>query len=92
MVSELCLVFKCKDCPEQLRCCGCKHNYILIKVETNSFIYKCSRCGYKIRLNKDNPCCECIRSCKGRVKPIIDKEKGIYEICSGFTREDIEKE
>lgn len=31
MVSELCLKYKCKECPEQVKCYGCEHNYILIK-------------------------------------------------------------
>lgn len=52
MVKELCLRFHCKDCPEQKRCFGCEHNYILIKVETMTKIYKCSKCGQKIRRNK----------------------------------------
>ena len=90
MVKEICLIFKCKDCPEQQRCCGCGHNYILIKTETNSNIYKCSKCGYKLRLNKDNPCCECIYHCKGKVKNEINKEKDIYRICNKFNKGEID--
>ena len=84
MVNELCLVFKCKECPEQRSCYGCEHNYILIQADTGTNIYKCSKCGHKIRLNKDNPCCECIYKCKGEVTSVIDKDKGIYKVCNRF--------
>ena len=47
-----CLVKKCKDCPEQEICFGCEHNYILIKLETTTDVYKCSKCGKKIRKSK----------------------------------------
>jgi len=53
MVDELCLKYKCKDCPKQISCCGCEHNYILIKRETNTNLYKCSKCGRKIRKLKE---------------------------------------
>lgn len=88
MVNELCLVFKCKECPEQLRCVGCEHNYILIRQETTSNLYKCSKCGDRLRLDKDNVCCECINSCKGKVQTIVDKEREIYQKCSNFSKED----
>lgn len=86
MVNELCLKYKCKECPEQLRCVGCEHNYILIKQETTSNLYKCSKCGNKIRLNKDDACCDCVNTCKGKVQAIIDKSKGIYQKCSRFNK------
>lgn len=92
MVSELCLKFKCKDCPEQIKCCGCEHNYILIKSETVSNLYKCSYCGNKLRLNKNNVCCECINTCKNKIQSVIDKEKGIYKKCSKFEKKKEEKE
>ena len=86
MVSELCLKFKCKDCPEQTKCFGCEHNYILIKSESMSNVYKCSHCGNKLRLNKNNSCCECIHKCKGKVKTEIDKQNNIYKICNNFNK------
>lgn len=86
MVSDLCLKFKCKDCPEQTKCFGCEHNYILIKSESMSNVYKCSHCGNKLRLNKNNSCCECIHKCKGKVKEVIDKENNIYKICNNFNK------
>ena len=52
MVNDRCIVRKCKNCPEQVRCFGdvvCEHNYILIKSETTTAVYKCSKCGKKIR-------------------------------------------
>ena len=52
MVKELCLEYHCKECPGQKRCFGCEHNYILIKADTGSNVYKCSKCGKKTRLNK----------------------------------------
>lgn len=84
MVSELCLKYKCKDCPEQIKCVGCEHSYILIKRETTSNIYKCSKCSQKLRLDKNNACCECIYKCKGKVKNEVNKEKSIYKICNNF--------
>lgn len=53
MVSELCLRNHCKDCPEQRRCFGCEHNYILVKVETMTKVYKCSKCGDRKREMKN---------------------------------------
>lgn len=87
MVSELCLKYKCKECPGQVKCYGCEHNYILIKRETVTNLYKCTKCGNKLRLNKNNTCCECINSCKNKIRSVIDKEKGIYKKCSGFEKE-----
>ena len=52
-MKERCLVKKCKDCPEQEICFGCEHNYILIKPETTTDVYKCSKCGKKIRRAKN---------------------------------------
>jgi hypothetical protein len=86
MVSELCLKYKCKECPGQVKCVGCEHNYILIKQETVSNLYKCSKCGNKLRLNKNNVCCECINNCKGKVKSEIDKENNIYRKCNKFNK------
>lgn len=86
MVSELCLKYKCKECPEQVKCCGCEHNYILIKSESTSNLYKCSHCGNKLRLNKNNVCCECINLCKGKVTSIIDKQNNKYKICNNFNK------
>lgn len=54
-MNERCIVRKCKDCSEQIRCfgdVGCEHNYILIKSETTTSVYKCSKCGKKIRESK----------------------------------------
>ena len=31
----------------------CEHNYILIKSETVTNVYKCSKCGKKIRKSKN---------------------------------------
>lgn len=86
MVSELCLKYKCKECPGQVKCYGCEHNYILIKKETASNLYKCTKCGNKLRLNKNNTCCECINNCKGKVKSEIDKENNIYRKCNKFNK------
>lgn len=92
MVNELCLVFKCNVCPEQMKCFGCEtHNYILIKQETTSNLYKCSKCGDRLRLDKDNVCCECVNSCKGKVQAVVDKEKGIYQKCNSFSKGDKEE-
>lgn len=91
-MEKICIVKKCNVCPEQMKCFGCeKHNYILIKQESTSNLYKCSKCGNKLRLNKDNTCCECVNTCKGKVKAVIDKEKGIYQKCSNFSRGDKEE-
>lgn len=86
MVSELCLKYKCKECPGQVKCYGCEHNYILIKRETVTNLYKCTKCGNKLRLNKNNVCCECINNCKGKVKSEIDKENNIYRKCNKFNK------
>lgn len=88
-MKEICMRNKCHVCREHLKCFGCEtHNYILIKRETTSNVYKCSHCGDKLRLNKSNPCCECINTCKGKVNPIIDKDKGTYQKCNKFSRGD----
>lgn len=88
-MKEICIVKKCKGCPEQLKCFGCEvHNYILIKQETTRNIYKCSKCGDMLKLDKKSPCCECINKCKGQVSPIVDK--GIYQKCNRFNRGDKE--
>lgn len=84
-MKGICIRNHCKECREQVKCFGCEtHNYILIKSETTSNLYKCSKCGDKLRLNKDNICCECIYNCKGKVKSEIDKGKGIYTKCNKF--------
>lgn len=86
-MKEICIRKHCKECHEQVKCFGCKvHNYILIKSDTTSNIYKCSKCGSKIRLSKKNACCECIYKCKGKVISEIDKEKGIYKKCNKFNK------
>ncbi len=36
---------------DKLLCC--EHNFILIKAETTTNLYKCTRCGKKERRNKD---------------------------------------
>lgn len=86
MNTERCMVKFCKDCPGQINCFGCEHNYILIKSESMSNVYKCSHCGNKLRLNKNNSCCECIHKCKGKVKTEIDKQNNIYKICNNFNK------
>ncbi len=88
-MKDICLRKHCKECQEQVRCFGCEnHNYILIKSESTSNLYKCSHCGNKLRLNKNNSCCECINKCKGKVKPVVDK--GIYQKCNMFNKGDRE--
>lgn len=52
-MEEICIRKKCKDCPKQIICFGCEHNYILIKTGTATNEYKCTRCGRKIRRNKN---------------------------------------
>ena len=52
-MNILCLKFKCHACPEQEKCFGCEHKYILIKQETTTEVYKCSKCGKKIRRAKN---------------------------------------
>lgn len=84
-MKEICIVKKCKGCPEQMKCFGCEvHNYILIKSETTRNIYKCSKCGDILRLDKNNACCQCIYNCKGKVKSVIDK--GVYMKCNKFNK------
>lgn len=84
-MKEICIRNHCHVCPEQIKCFGCRtHNYILIKADTSSNLYKCSKCGNKLRLNKNNPCCECVNKCKGKVTAKIDKDKGIYQKCNSF--------
>lgn len=84
-MKEICIRKHCKECPEQAKCFGCEtHNYILIKQESTSNLYKCSKCGDKLRLDKNNACCECIYTCKGKVKSVIDK--GIYMKCNKFNK------
>ena len=86
MVRVLCLKYKCKDCPEQKVCFGCEHIYILIKAESATNLYKCSKCGNKLRLDKKNPCCECINSCKGKITNVINNKDKIYKICNQFQK------
>ena len=84
-MKEICVKRKCKDWKEQLKCFGCEtHNFILIKQDTTTNTYKCSKCGDIIRLNKNNACCECVYNCKGKVTNEINKDKGIYKICNKF--------
>lgn len=86
-MEEICIRKHCKGCPGQIRCFGCDtHNYILINSDTTSNLYKCSKCGDRLRLNKSNPCCECIYKCKGKVVNETDKTKGIYKICNKFNK------
>ena len=89
MVSELCLKFKCKECPEQTKCFGCEHNYIIINKGTSVITYKCSKCGKVLKLDKKNVCNECVNKCKGRVKSVITVDKVL--LCNGF-RNNIEKD
>ena len=66
---------------------GCKnHNYILIKQDTTRNIYKCSKCGDKLKLNKDNICCVCINTCKNKVQSVIDKKRKIYKKCNNYNK------
>ncbi len=84
-MKEICIRKHCKECPEQARCFGCEtHNYILIKQDSTSNLYKCSKCGDILRLDKNNACCQCIYKCKGKVKSVIDK--GIYMKCNNFNK------
>ena len=84
-MKTICIMKKCRGCPEQLKCFGCEvHNYILIKQETTRNIYKCSKCGDMLKLDKNNPCCECINKCKGHVSPIV--ERGKYQKCNRFNK------
>ena len=39
-----------------------------------------------LKLDKKNPCCECIHKCKGKVKAEIDKQNNIYKICNNFNK------
>lgn len=88
-MKAICIVKKCKECPEQIKCFGCEvHNYILIKQETTRNVYKCSKCGDMLKLDKNNSCCVCINKCKGQVSPAIGK--GIYQKCNKFNRGDKE--
>lgn len=85
-MKGICIRNHCKECHEQTKCFGCEnHNYILIKSETTSNLYKCSKCGDKLRLNKNDICCECIYNCKGKVRSEIDKDKQTYKICNRFS-------
>ncbi len=88
-MKPICIMKKCHVCPEQIKCFGCEvHNYILIKQETTRNIYKCSKCGDMLKLDKKNPCCVCINKCKGQVSPVVGK--GIYQKCNRFNRGDKE--
>lgn len=88
-MEEICIRKHCKECPEQARCFGCEtHNYILIKQDSTSNLYKCSKRGDILRLDKNNACCQCIYSCKGKVKSVINK--GIYMKCNKFNKGDKE--
>lgn len=88
-MKDICMIKKCNVCREQTKCFGCEvHNYILIKQDTTRNIYKCSKCGDILKLDKKNPCCVCINKCKGKVSPVVGK--GIYQKCNRFNRGDKE--
>lgn len=90
-MKEICIVKFCKDCPEQVNCFGCEHNYILVKAETSTNLYKCTKCGNKVRLSKKSDCLQCIWNCKGEVETgWIDKKNGVYRMCGKFRKREEE--